>query len=97
MVGADSDAEPADAAGHCTVVFVHGFLDDSATWDEVVANLKTPDLDTVRLDLAGMAGRPDAPGPYTVTRYADQVTSALDTTGGRWSWSGRAWVGRSSN
>lgn len=70
-----------DAVG-LTVLFVHGFLDDAATWDDVVADLNTPDLVTVRVDLAGMCGRPDAPGPYTVARYADDVTAAVDTTTG---------------
>src|SRR6266480_4928967 len=51
--------------GDLAVVFVHGFLDDLHVWDKVIAELKTPGIETVRLDLAGLGDRRDAGGPFT--------------------------------
>jgi pimeloyl-ACP methyl ester carboxylesterase len=64
-----------------TTVFVHGFLDDGAVWDRVrVARARqTP---TVVAELAGMAGRPDAPGPYTLARHVSDVLALVDATAG---------------
>jgi pimeloyl-ACP methyl ester carboxylesterase len=60
-----------------TTVFVHGFLDDATVWDPVLERraARTP---AVAADLAGMAGRPEAPGPYTLARHAADVVDLID-------------------
>src|SRR6058998_2184460 len=63
--------------GELAVVFVHGFLDDQHVWDEVIDELKTPGIETVRLDLAGLGDRHGASGPFTYERLAADV----DTVG----------------
>src|ERR1700716_500225 len=63
------------------VVFVHGFLDDQYVWDKVIAELKTPGLETVQLDLAGMGDRAGASGPFTYERSAADVGVVVDTVG----------------
>jgi pimeloyl-ACP methyl ester carboxylesterase len=60
------------------VLFVHGFLDGYAIWDDVIASLKTSDVEFVALDLAGMGDRADAQGPLTLDRYADEVGKVVD-------------------
>ncbi|GAA4539278.1 alpha/beta hydrolase [Pseudonocardia xishanensis] len=65
-----------------TLLLVHGFLDDARVWDGVTAALTSPGPTTVAVDLAGMSGRPDEPGPITLERYAADVVSALDATDG---------------
>jgi len=35
--------------GELAVVFVHGFLDDQHVWDKVIDELKTPEIETIRL------------------------------------------------
>jgi pimeloyl-ACP methyl ester carboxylesterase len=67
--------------GERAVVFVHGFLDDQYVWDKVIAELKTPGLETVQLDLAGMGDRAGASGPFTYERFAADVGVVVDTVG----------------
>jgi pimeloyl-ACP methyl ester carboxylesterase len=64
-----------------TTVFVHGFLDDAAVWDRVLTcrSRRTP---TRVADLAGMAGRPEAGGPYTLARHTDDVVGLIDGVSG---------------
>jgi pimeloyl-ACP methyl ester carboxylesterase len=64
--------------GRQSVLFVHGFLDSHAVWDDVIASLKTPDAEFVTVDLAGMGDRTDAEGPFTLDRYADEVGKVAD-------------------
>jgi pimeloyl-ACP methyl ester carboxylesterase len=64
--------------GRRSVLFVHGFLDSHAIWDDVIASLKTPDVEFVTVDLAGMGDRTDAEGPLTLDRYADEVGKVVD-------------------
>jgi pimeloyl-ACP methyl ester carboxylesterase len=64
--------------GDRAVVFVHGFLDDQHVWDEVIARLRTPGFERVRLDLAGCGERPCANGPFTYERYAADVGHVVD-------------------
>src|SRR5688572_7472964 len=59
--------------GALAVVFVHGFLDDQHVWDKVIDELKTPGIETIRLDLAGLGDRGDAGGPFSYERLADEV------------------------
>jgi len=64
--------------GRRVVLFVHGYLDDYAIWDDVIASLETSDVEFVALDLAGMGDRTDAEGPLTLDRYADEVGKVVD-------------------
>ena len=64
--------------GRQSVLFVHGFLDSHAIWDDIIASLKTPDVEFVTVDLAGMGDRADAEGPFTLDRYADEVGKVID-------------------
>ena len=60
--------------GPPTFVFVHGFLDDAAIWRPLIAALHVPDSQSRAVDLAGMSGRPQEAGPYTLGRYANDVS-----------------------
>ncbi|MEU4204988.1 hypothetical protein AB0F64_34310 [Streptomyces sp. NPDC026294] len=51
-----------------TLVFVHGFLDGKRLWDDVIRELKTQGVRTVRLDLTGLGERTDADGPCMLDR-----------------------------
>jgi len=67
--------------GELAVVFVHGFLDDQHVWDKVIDELKTPEIETIRLDLAGLGDRANAGGPFTYERLADEVGAVIDRVG----------------
>jgi pimeloyl-ACP methyl ester carboxylesterase len=64
--------------GDRTIVFVHGFLDDQHVWDEVIAELESPGVERVQLDLAGCGERASASGPFTYERYAADVGAIVD-------------------
>ena len=59
-----------------TTVLVHGFLDDAAVWDPVLA-LRSRRTPTVLAELAGMAGRPDADGSDADHPGSLRVTGTL--------------------
>ena len=63
--------------GAPTTVFVHGFLDDAAVWRHVVEARSRP-TPVALVDLAGMSGRPDGPGSFTLARWADDVVRTID-------------------
>jgi pimeloyl-ACP methyl ester carboxylesterase len=65
-----------------TFVFVHGFLDDAAIWRPLIAALHTPESQSRPVDLAGMSGRPQEAGPYTLGRYASDVIDVIDGLSG---------------
>jgi esterase len=65
-----------------TFVFVHGFLDDAAIWRPLIAALHVPDSASRAVDLAGMSGRPQEAGPYTLGRYANDVIDVIDGLSG---------------
>jgi pimeloyl-ACP methyl ester carboxylesterase len=65
-----------------TFVFVHGFLDDAAVWRPLIAALHVPDSESRAVDLAGMSGRPQEAGPYTLGRYANDVIDVIDGLSG---------------
>lgn len=67
--------------GAPTTVFVHGFLDDAAVWRHVVEARARP-TPVALVDLAGMSGRPDDPGPFTLARWADDVVRTIDDVTG---------------
>ncbi|REG51000.1 pimeloyl-ACP methyl ester carboxylesterase [Paraburkholderia sp. BL6669N2] len=62
-----------------TLVFIHGFLDGAAAWDDTVAALGERANDSVCVDLPGMGGRVDADGPYSLDRFADEVVDRVRT------------------
>ena len=64
-----------------TVVLVHGFMDDSAIWSATRSQL-TANVDIVAVDLAGGSGDPSAAGPFTLQRFVDDVTAAVDAVEG---------------
>ena len=64
-----------------TVVLVHGFMDDSAIWS-ATRSLLAADVDVVAVDLAGGGGDPSAAGPFTLQRFVDDVTAAVDAVEG---------------
>jgi pimeloyl-ACP methyl ester carboxylesterase len=68
--------------GPLTFVFVHGFLDDAAVWRPLIAALHVPDSESRAVDLAGMSGRPQEAGPYTLGRYANDVIDVIDGLSG---------------
>ena len=67
--------------GRRAMVFVHGFLDDQHVWDTTIAELTTPGIETVQLDLAGMGARHGAGRPFTYHRFAADVTAVVDALG----------------
>ncbi|MCW3065584.1 MAG: hypothetical protein JWN32_2756 [Solirubrobacterales bacterium] len=64
--------------GDRAIVFVHGFLDDQHVWDEVIAELETPGVERVQIDLPGCGERASASGPFTYERYAADVGAVVD-------------------
>ena len=66
--------------GRQSVLFVHGYLDSHAIWDDVIASLNTPGAEFVTLDLAGMGDRADAsvqrPRQRPITRQPHARASA---------------------
>ncbi|HSV44358.1 MAG TPA: alpha/beta fold hydrolase [Ramlibacter sp.] len=70
-----------DGNGDHLVVFVHGFLDAAGVWDDVIAALKSPDIETVQVDLAGMGERVGDEGPFTLERFAADVGTVVDAIG----------------
>ena len=67
LSAATTTAEPA-------VLFIHGFLDSAAVWNDVVAALRGRDAEFIRVDLAGMGDRADEKGPYSLDRFVADVT-----------------------
>jgi pimeloyl-ACP methyl ester carboxylesterase len=68
--------------GGTTLLFVHGFLDAGEIWAPVIERLATPGVHTMTLDLPGMGARGQAPGPFTLTRFAAEVREALSRLDG---------------
>jgi pimeloyl-ACP methyl ester carboxylesterase len=62
------------------VMFIHGFLDGAAAWNDVVDVLR-PDVDARAVDLAGMGTRAGETGPFSLERFALDVGLALDSIG----------------
>jgi pimeloyl-ACP methyl ester carboxylesterase len=52
-------------------------LDDAAVWRPSIAALHVPDSESRAVDLAGMSGRPQEAGPYTLGRYANDVIAVI--------------------
>ncbi len=60
------------------LVLLHGFCEDSAIWDDFIAEL--PDYKIIRVDIAGF-GASDLPDENTVDMAAQTVKAALDHLG----------------
>ena len=69
----------ATISGAPTVLFIHGFLDDHAVWDSVIASLEN-DVNTVSYDLPGFGSRADAvgdPGDLSLRSLATEAGEIL--------------------
>jgi pimeloyl-ACP methyl ester carboxylesterase len=64
--------------GERAVVFVHGFLDSAAVWDDVITALKTEGIAAIQVDLAGMGERAQEGGPFSLERFAGDVGAVVD-------------------
>lgn len=60
-----------------TLVFIHGFLDGAAVWDEVTAALGERAADALCVDLPGMGERADEDGPYSLDLFAEDVAARV--------------------
>ena len=56
-----------------TLVFIHGFLDGAATWEDTVQALGEQASGALCVDLPGMGRRAGEPGPYSLDGYAVDV------------------------
>ncbi|MFJ9098634.1 alpha/beta fold hydrolase [Streptomyces sp. NPDC102405] len=65
-----------------TAVLVHGYLDDGAIWNSVRTVLDKQSIPSIAFELAGMGERTSDQGPFTLTRWADDLESAVRTTEG---------------
>ncbi len=58
---------------HSALVFIHGFLDGAAAWDDTVQALGERASGALCVDLPGMGSRAGEPGPYSLDGYAEDV------------------------
>jgi pimeloyl-ACP methyl ester carboxylesterase len=65
-------------SGANALVFIHGFLDDGSFWRTTIQALETRNLALVTLNLPGMGKAADDPGPFSLDRLAQAVTSVVD-------------------
>ena len=63
------------------LVFVHGFLDGAAAWDEVVAALGERATNALSLDLPGMGGRAGESAPQSLDAFAEDVAGRARALG----------------
>src|ERR1700731_2439461 len=74
----------ANIDGAPTLLFIHGFLDDAAVWDGVIAALDQ-ELNTVSYDLPGFGpraatiGDPDALSLESLAAEAGEILNGIDT------------------
>ena len=73
-------AQVADG-GHPTLVFIHGFLDGAAAWEDTVQALGERGLGALCVDLPGMGRRAGEPGPYSLDGYAADVARQVRALG----------------
>lgn len=65
-----------------TVVLVHGYMDDGEIWANVRSGLEERSIPALALSLAGMGDRTNEAGPYTLDRWADDLTVQLNAVDG---------------
>ncbi len=58
---------------HAALVFIHGFLDGAAAWEDAVQALGERASGALCVDLPGMGGRAGEPGPYSLDGYAEDL------------------------
>lgn len=63
----------ADAGRQPSLVFIHGFLDGAAVWDDVVRVLGERAEDALCVDLPGMGARADERAPNSLAGLAEDV------------------------
>jgi pimeloyl-ACP methyl ester carboxylesterase len=68
-----------DGVGDRAIVFMHGWIDDQHVWSPVIAELSALGFETVRLDLAGFGDRTQVSGPFTLDRFAADLSAVVDT------------------
>ncbi len=66
-------AAAADAGREPSLVFIHGFLDGAAVWDDVVQALGERADDALCVDLPGMGGRASERAPSSLAGLAEDV------------------------
>lgn len=59
------------------LVFIHGFLDGADAWDDLARRLGERSAGALRVDLPGMGARAGEPGPYSLDRFAADVTTQV--------------------
>ncbi|MFL9960303.1 alpha/beta hydrolase [Paraburkholderia sediminicola] len=59
------------------LVFIHGFLDGADAWDDLARHLGDRAAGALRIDLPGMGARAGEPGPYSLDRFAADVTTQV--------------------
>jgi pimeloyl-ACP methyl ester carboxylesterase len=62
---------------HPALVFIHGFLDGADAWDDLARRLSDRAAGALRVDLPGMGARTSEPGPYSLDRFAADVTTQV--------------------
>ncbi|MER5540582.1 alpha/beta fold hydrolase [Streptomyces mirabilis] len=65
-----------------TAVLVHGYLDDGAIWSSVRTALDEQSIPSIAFELSGMGARTSDQGPFTLTRWADDLESVVRATEG---------------
>jgi pimeloyl-ACP methyl ester carboxylesterase len=69
-------------AARPVLVFIHGFLDGAAVWNDVVAALDERASGALCIDLPGMGARAGEPGPDSLDAFADDVAKRVRALGG---------------
>jgi pimeloyl-ACP methyl ester carboxylesterase len=62
---------------HPALVFIHGFLDGADAWDDLARRLSDRAAGALRVDLPGMGARTSESGPYSLDRFAADVTTQV--------------------
>jgi esterase len=68
-------------AGETAVLFIHGFLESAAAWNLLIAASATREAELARFDIAGMGGRVDDEGPFSLERFTDEAVAVIDALG----------------
>ncbi|ANN79090.1 alpha/beta fold hydrolase [Bordetella flabilis] len=66
-----------------TVVLIHGFLDNGATWRPLIEQLAAYGVKCVAPDLRGAGARSGSGGPYTLSQAVEDVLDVLGQADGR--------------
>jgi esterase len=69
--------------GGKTLIFIHGFLDAGDIWMPVIRQIQTSQMRSILFDLPGMGERYSEEGPFTLRRFADEVSAIINAVDGR--------------